>query len=204
VRLSSLEPDLLTDEVLMGLSRVKKLCPHFHLSLQSGSDGVLQRMSRRYSTDEYFTKVQTIRALFGTNTAFTTDMMVGFPGESDAEFAESLAFAREIGFAKIHVFPFSARAGTLAAAMRDHIPDAVKRERRDALLAAANDLRAAFLSSQVGQTLNVLVEQNSFGYAENYAPVKTIGKIKQNEIINVKIKGEKNNGSSSYLYGEKI
>jgi threonylcarbamoyladenosine tRNA methylthiotransferase MtaB len=206
VRLSSVEPDLLSDEMLENLAKIKNLCPHFHLSLQSGSDGVLKRMGRRYTVGEYYKKVQKIRLLWGENVALTTDMMTGFPAETEEEFTESLAFARKINFSKIHVFPFSVRTGTLAAEMENQVSELVKRERRDRLLEAAEKMRSEFLKSQIGKTLKVLIEKENFGHAENYAPVKIIGNVKRNEIINVKItkKGEQNDVSLQYLYGEEI
>jgi threonylcarbamoyladenosine tRNA methylthiotransferase MtaB len=206
VRLSSLEPDLLTDDMLRRLALVKNLCPHFHLSLQSGSTSVLERMGRRYTADEYMALMQRIRLFFGDRAAFTTDMMVGFPGETDEEFLESLALARLAGFAKIHVFPFSPRPGTPAAVMDGQVPGRIKRERRDRLLTVAEELRNEFLDAQIGKTLSVLIEQGGFGHAENYAPVKVLGNTQQNEIINVKIinKGVHENVSSQNLYGEKV
>jgi len=206
VRLSSLEPDLLTDEMLERLSKTANLCPHFHLSLQSGSDSVLKRMGRRYTSDDYTRTIKNIRSLFGTDCTFTTDMITGFPGETEQEFSESLCFARQIGFSIIHVFPFSPRPGTTAALMTGQVPRDIMRDRRDKLLAVADELRAVFLGRQIGRTFNVLVEKDNFGYTENYAPVKIIGgKYKQNDIIKTKIinKGDKNNVSSQYLYGEK-
>jgi len=197
VRLSSVEPDLLTDEILENLALEKKLCPHFHLSLQSGSNSVLQRMNRRYTAEQYYEKVQKIRKLFGAETAFTTDIMTGFPGETEQEFLHGLAFARRIGFAKIHVFPFSPRPGTAAATMENQVPESIKRERRDRLLHAAEEMRRKFLSAQIGKTLNVLVEKENFGHAENYAPVKILpvgGKTAQrNEIPCIKIISVENN-----------
>jgi threonylcarbamoyladenosine tRNA methylthiotransferase MtaB len=201
VRLSSVEPDLLSDDILENLAREKKLCPHFHLSLQSGSDSVLKRMSRRYTAQEYCEKVQKIRGLFGAEATFTTDMMTGFPGETEEEFQESLAFAQKINFAKIHVFPFSARPGTLAAAMENQVPESIKKERRDRLLHAAEEMRTAFLKAQIGKTLKVLIEKDGFGHAKNYAPVKIINKIVQrNEILNIKINSVENN----FCIGEPI
>jgi len=188
VRLSSVESDLLTDETLEKLAGIKNLCPHFHLSLQSGSDSVLKRMGRRYTAREYYEKTQKIRSLFGENVALTTDMLTGFPAETEQEFQESLDFARKVNFAKIHVFPFSVRAGTKAADMENQVPESVKRERRDRLLQAAEEMRQEFLTAQIGKTLSVLVEKENFGHAENYVPVKIINKIVQkNEILEIKI-----------------
>ncbi|MDR2532585.1 MAG: tRNA (N(6)-L-threonylcarbamoyladenosine(37)-C(2))-methylthiotransferase MtaB [Oscillospiraceae bacterium] len=192
VRLSSVEPDLLTDALLEKLAQIKKLCPHFHLSLQSGSDSILKRMGRRYTADEYYKKVQKIRSLFKTP-AFTTDMMTGFPGETEEEFVESLGFARKAGFSKIHVFPFSARAGTAAASMENQVPENIRRERRNRLLSAADEMRREFLTAQIGRTLSVLVEKRTsadevFGHAENYTPVKILSKTAQkNDILSVTV-----------------
>ncbi|MCL2696976.1 MAG: tRNA (N(6)-L-threonylcarbamoyladenosine(37)-C(2))-methylthiotransferase MtaB [Oscillospiraceae bacterium] len=194
VRLSSAEPDLLNDSLLEQLAREKKLCPHFHLSLQSGSGSVLKRMGRRYTTDEYYKKVQKIRSMFGENAALTTDIIVGFPGETEQEFKESIGFTREIKFAKIHVFPFSLRPGTPAATMENQVPERIKRERRDEFLRAAEEMRSGFLNAQIGRILNVLIENENFGHAENYAPVKIINKTTQrNDVLSAKIIKIENN-----------
>jgi len=196
VRLSSVEPDLLSDNLLEALALAAGLAPHFHLSLQSGSDGVLARMCRNYTADDYYARIEKIRSLFGEDCAFTTDMIVGFPGETEQEFKESLDFAYKIGFSKIHVFPFSMRQGTSAALMENQIPEKIKLERRDSLMQAAAQMRQDFLTAQIGKTLSVLVEKRTtpnevFGHAENYAPVKIISKtadsVNRNEILNVKI-----------------
>ena len=195
VRLSSVEPDLLGDSLLERLSLEKKLCPHFHMSLQSGSDGVLKRMGRRYTAREYYERVLKIRSLFkGSNEiSFTTDIIVGFPGETDEEFNESLEFVQKTNFSKIHVFPFSARPGTPAASMLNQVPDCVKNERRGKMLKAADELRRCFLAAQAGGVLSVLVEKRTspgevFGHARNYAPVKILSEnAMRNEILNVKI-----------------
>jgi threonylcarbamoyladenosine tRNA methylthiotransferase MtaB len=136
VRLGSLEPDMLSDADITRLAALPKLCRHFHLSLQSGSDATLARMNRRYDTAHYRGKIALIRRLL-PNAALTTDIIAGFPGETDAEFAETLAFAQECRFDKIHVFTFSPREGTAAAAMSGQIPAAVKKSRFAALNAIA-------------------------------------------------------------------
>jgi threonylcarbamoyladenosine tRNA methylthiotransferase MtaB len=191
VRLSSVEPDLLTDEMLKRLSNIKNLCPHFHLSLQSGSNSVLKRMGRHYTADDYYIKIQKIRSLFGDETAFTTDIIVGFPGETDYEFEESINFTRKINFSKIHVFPFSKRSGTLAAVMENQVPESIKRIRRDEFIKTADKMREEFLKAQNGKILSVLTEKENFGHAENYVPVK-VKTNKRNEILNVKITGANN------------
>ncbi len=175
VRLGSLEPDVIGPEDFARMAATGKVCPQFHLSLQSGSDSVLRRMGRRYDTDAYLRVVEEIRARFPLP-ALTTDLMVGFPGETEEEFRQSVAFARRVGFAKIHVFAYSPREGTRAAAMEDQVPAAVKRERSAALIAAAGELRQAFLQSMVGQVQPVLFEERGkdglqTGYTPNYTPV---------------------------------
>lgn len=120
VRLSSLEPELLTDEDIARMAAQKKLCPHFHLSLQSGSSATLKRMNRHYTPDEYYDIVLRLRKAF-PDCAITTDIMVGFAGETDEEFKESCEFAQKVGFAAMHVFTYSIREGTAAARRTDHV-----------------------------------------------------------------------------------
>jgi len=195
VRLGSLEPDLLTAELLEKFSICSKieLCPHFHVSLQSGCDSVLKRMGRHYSAKEYFDLVERLRALF-PGAAVTTDIMVGFPGESETEFETSLAFTRGVGFSKIHVFPYSSRPDTAAAAMPGQIPRAVKQARAKKMLTLAEECHDIFLNSQIGRTLEVLAEEphpagGMRGYSAHYAPVRIVdaGPETQNQIIPVKI-----------------
>ncbi len=176
VRLGSLEPEQLSEEVIARLSRQKKLCPQFHLSLQSGSDATLKRMNRHYSAEEYRTIVKNLRAAFA-NTAITTDIMVGFPGENDEEFQESLAFAEEISFAKVHVFSYSRRPGTKANNAPDQVTQAVKEQRSRLMIEATQKTKEAFFGEQIGLTEPVLFERecdkNVYeGYTENYTPVK--------------------------------
>lgn len=175
VRLGSLEPDHLTPAILNQLSKEEKLCPQFHISLQSGCDKTLKEMNRHYSVSEYRQLCHNLRQNFKDCT-LTTDMMVGFPGESEGDFAESLRFAAEIGFEKIHVFPYSARENT-PAAKRPQIDKAIKEERCHRLLETAEQLRGRFLQQQIGKTVNVLFESrhaDNFyeGYTTNYTPVR--------------------------------
>ena len=195
VRLGSLEPDLLTPTLLEKLSFCSKieLCPQFHVSLQSGCDSVLKRMNRHYLPEDYFTTVNHLRARF-PGAALTTDILVGFPGESEAEFEASLAFARAVGFAKIHVFPFSPRPGTAAAAMPAQVPRAIKQARAKKMLALAEECHANFLHSQIGRVLEVLPEEphpagGMRGYSAHYAPVRAAdaGPAQCNQIIPVRI-----------------
>jgi threonylcarbamoyladenosine tRNA methylthiotransferase MtaB len=176
VRLGSLEPEQLSEPVIARLSRQDKLCPQFHLSLQSGCDATLKRMNRHYDTQEYRTIVKNLRAAFA-NAAITTDMMVGFPGETEVEFQESLAFAKEIGFAKVHVFAYSRRPGTVANDSPNQVVQAVKEQRSRLLIKATLETKQAFFKEQLGLTEPVLFERECEqgvyeGYTENYTPVK--------------------------------
>ena len=170
VRLGSLEPDHLTDDVLRRLSQLEKLCPQFHISLQSGCDATLRRMNRHYTAAEYDALCGKLRRLFPECT-LTTDIMVGFPGETEEDHAQSLAFAQKIGFEKVHVFPYSPRSGTRAAQMPDQVPKAVKEQRAAQMIRTMDTVRQAFLLSQVGKTAQVLVEDEQEGYTANYTAV---------------------------------
>ena len=158
IRLGSLEPRIV-DEALCGLLRQhKNLCPHFHLSMQSGSDTVLARMRRKYDTARYYESVRLLKEAF-PGCAVTTDMIVGFPGETEAEFAESLAFLRKCGFAAMHVFPYSRRPGTPADKMPGQLGNAVKEARSAAAIAAAAELNTRFRQSMIGSVQEVLFEE---------------------------------------------
>lgn len=198
VRLSSLEPELLDEEMLSRLGAQEKLCPHFHLSLQSGSDGTLKRMNRHYTADEYYEIVCNIRRRF-PDAAITTDIMVGFAGETEEEFSETCRFAEKVGFAKIHVFSYSVREGTAAAKRTDHIPENVKNERYKILSDIDNCLHGEFLRSQVGTVQEILVEKRKSpdyvnGYTKNYTPVRIYGEdIPRHSVVRVKITDVKEN-----------
>lgn len=175
VRLGSLEPEQLSLPVIQRLAAQKKLCPQFHLSLQSGCDATLRRMNRHYDTAEYREIVQNLRAAF-PNAAITTDIMVGFAGETEQEFAESLAFAEEIGFAKVHVFAYSRRPGTVAYSAPDQLTKEVKDRRSRAMIEVTLGTMREFFQRQVGQTAGVLFERECApgvyeGYTENYTSV---------------------------------
>lgn len=181
VRLSSLEPELLDEKMLARLAAQKKLCPHFHLSLQSGCDETLKRMNRRYTCAEYAEIVANIRRAF-SGCSITTDMMAGFAGETEEEFAQSLAFAEKIGFAKIHAFAYSVREGTAAAKRTDHIPEQTRQERFRRLCALDEKLHTKFLSEQVGTIQPVLIQKRTSpdfaaGLTPNYTPVRLYGSI---------------------------
>ena len=175
VRLGSLEPEQLSEDVIRRMAKQKKLCPQFHLSLQSGCDATLKRMNRHYTADEYRTIVRNLRAAF-ENAAITTDIMVGFAGETDEEFAESLAFAEEIAFAKVHVFAYSRRPGTRAYDMGDQLTNAVKEARSHEMIRVTTATQQAFFKAQIGRTEEVLFEREIQkgvweGYSMNYTPV---------------------------------
>ncbi len=173
VRLGSLEPDLFTDEMLARLAAQPKFCPQFHLALQSGCDATLKRMNRHYDTAFFLDLVERIRAEF-KNSSITTDVMVGFPGEDENEFGQSVAFVKKVGFARCHVFAYSRREGTFAAKMPGQVTRAVKAERSSKMIAAAAECEHDFLSSQVGQTAFVLFETNENGVNRGYTPNYTL------------------------------
>ena len=174
IRLGSMEPDQFTPELIENLAKNSKLCPQFHLSLQSGSDRVLARMNRHYTTEFYAEVIGQLRAVF-PDCAITTDVMCGFPGETDEEFEETLAFMKKIGFAKVHPFIYSPREGTPAAAMKQVDPK-VKKQRMERLMETAKQGADAFMNALLGQTIPVLLEQKKAdglweGHTPSYVPV---------------------------------
>ena len=175
VRLSSLEPDLISQDDVIALSKEKKFCPQFHLSLQSGSNNVLKRMNRHYDTNTYKLIVDFIFNTF-ENPSITTDIMVGFPGETNEEFEESIKFVKEIGFLKTHIFPYSIRPGTIAAKMDGQISKSEKQKRVDIMENAAKEARKQYLKTQLNTTQQVLFERQksniATGYTKNYIKVK--------------------------------
>lgn len=205
VRLGSLEPETITDEMIERLGKQSKLCPQFHLSLQSGCNETLKRMNRHYTTAEYETLCKELRARF-TDCTLTTDVMVGFPTESEDEFYESLEFVKKIRFEKVHVFPYSPRSGTIAAVMKPQITKAEKEKRSRIMMAAAQEIRNRFLESQVGLTVEVLVEGDfdkgvAQGYTRNYTPVKIIGSgLPAGIICRVKITGVEDDCCSGEIF----
>ena len=192
VRLGSIEPDLLSDEELRAMAEIPEFCPQFHLSLQSGCDETLKRMNRHYDTAFYRDLVSRIRKHF-ENASITTDIMVGFAGETDEEFEKSARFAEEIGFAKSHVFPYSIRKGTTAEKFKNHVSEEIKRQREKEMLQRTDKVRESFLKTQVGLTETVLTEtkaQNGYleGYTKNYTPVRFKSEsTKPGDIVRVKI-----------------
>ncbi|MGI6688780.1 MAG: tRNA (N(6)-L-threonylcarbamoyladenosine(37)-C(2))-methylthiotransferase MtaB [Christensenellales bacterium] len=169
IRLGSLEPVVATAEFVRAIAEIPQVCPQFHLSLQSGSDTVLARMRRRYTAAEYLASARRLQGAF-PGCALTTDLMVGFPGETETEFAQSLAFCREVGFAKMHVFPFSRRAGTAADKMPGQLPRAVKAERARAAIALSDELSEAYRGQFTGSVLLVLFETRNGEDARGHSP----------------------------------
>ena len=191
VRLGSLEPRIV-DEDFCRLNRHKNLCPHFHLSMQSGSDGVLARMRRKYDTARYYESVAMLKDAF-PGCAVTTDMIVGFPGETEEEFAESLAFIRKCGFAAMHVFPYSRRPGTPADKLPGQLGNAVKEARSAAAIAAAAEMNRSFREGMIGTVQQVLFEELDGNYWTGHAPnsirVYAPGAGLHNQVLPVRITG---------------
>ena len=176
VRLGSLEPVVVTEDFCRALAAMSRLCPQFHLSLQSGSDTVLARMKRRYTAEEYLRAVELLRQYL-PGCALTTDVLCGFPGETDEEAAETLRFVEKAAFARIHVFPYSRRSGTLADRMPNQVPQAVKNRRAQELIALGNKLEASYAKELIGQDAEVLFEQPAGdglceGYTKTYVRVR--------------------------------
>lgn len=197
VRLGSLEPDLTDDALLNALSKIPEFCPQFHLSLQSGSEATLKRMNRLYSAAEYLALTQKIKGIWH-NASITTDIMVGFIGESDEEFKESLEFAKKVGFLKAHIFPYSIREGTFAATMKGRVNEAVKADRAAKMAEECDKISEEILKSLIGHTRSVLFEQRSgeysHGYSEDYISVYVKEDITPGEIKNIKILDTLNDG----------
>ena len=169
IRLGSLEPVIATADFARALGEMTKLCPQFHLALQSGCDSVLRRMRRRYDTAAFRESAQALRAVF-PDCALTTDVMSGFPGETDAEHRQSLDFCREMRFARMHVFPYSEREGTAAATMPDPVPRHIREERARELIALGAGMAEDYRRAQLGTVRRVLFEQCAEGVSVGYTP----------------------------------
>lgn len=198
IRLGSLEPRIIDEEFCTLLRSHKNLCPHFHLSMQSGSDAVLARMRRRYDTARYLESVALLKRHF-PGCAVTTDMIVGFPGETEAEFQESLAFLRKCSFASMHIFPYSRRPGTPADQMPGQLGNAVKEARSAAAIAVAEEMNRSFRESMIGTVQAVLFEEEAgslwTGHAPNSIRVYAPGEALHNRVLDVRITG---------LYGDGV
>lgn len=176
IRLGSIEPRWITKENIERMKKVDKLCKHFHLSLQSGSTTVLKRMNRKYTTEEFLERVQMLKEAFKDDLALTTDIIVGFPGETDEEFNETLKFVETVGFKEIHVFKYSKRDGTVAATMEGQIDGNIKHERSQKLIELSSRLTKEYNKKYIGKKVKVLVEKisdsNIEGYTDTYIKVK--------------------------------
>ena len=190
IRLGSLEPRIVTEEFVAALSACPNLCPQFHLSMQSGCDSVLERMKRKYTTEEYMESLERLRNAF-PGCAITTDMIVGFPGETEEEFEKSLSFIRQCRFADMHIFPYSRRPGTPAAEMPGQLPNAVKEERSRRAIAVSQEMSQSYHRALLGTTQAVLVEgmegEHSVGHAMNYVKIYIPGAYPRNEIQTVAV-----------------
>lgn len=196
IRLGSLEPRIITEEFVQTISSLPKMCPHFHLSLQSGCDATLKRMNRRYSAQEYYEKCELLRKYF-EHPALTTDVIVGFPGETEEEFAESKAFVEKVNFYETHIFKYSKRAGTRAAVMPDQVPEEIKTKRSNELLELGRKKQAEYEAKLVGTTQEVLMEEAveidgetyMVGHTKEYVKIgqKTLENL-SNQVVNVEIK----------------
>lgn len=192
IRLGSLEPRVVDEDFCRTLKAFDNLCPHFHLSMQSGCDTVLRRMNRKYDTARYYQSVELLKKTF-PGCAVTTDMIVAFPGETGEEFEESLAFIRKCAFAAMHVFPYSRRPGTPADAMPEQLSNAVKQARSAAAIEVATEMNRAFRQSMIGSVQQVLFEQASGDYETGHAPnsirVYVPGQALHNQVRPVQITG---------------
>ena len=195
IRMGSLEPRIITEEFAKALSTMHKICPHFHLSLQSGSNATLKRMNRKYTAEEYYEKCELLRKYF-KDPALTTDVIVGFPGETEEEFAESRAFVDKVDFYETHIFKYSKREGTVAAGMPDQVPDQVKTARSNELIELGSVKKRQYEERLLGTTQEVLLEEEierdgdlwQVGHTKEY--VKIGCKLPQkmiNKLINVEI-----------------
>jgi threonylcarbamoyladenosine tRNA methylthiotransferase MtaB len=186
VRIGSIDPTFFTEEVIQKISSLKKLCPHFHLSLQSGCNETLKRMNRHYTTDEYRKVVESLRNNI-SDVSITTDIIVGFPGETEEEFNETYEFLKEIKLSKMHIFKYSPRKGTRAAKMKEIVDGNIKEERSHKLISLNEVLEIEFMNKFIGRDMNVLYEQkykNNEGCFEGYTPnyIKVVTEIREEAV----------------------
>ncbi|MBQ9857957.1 MAG: tRNA (N(6)-L-threonylcarbamoyladenosine(37)-C(2))-methylthiotransferase MtaB [Oscillospiraceae bacterium] len=195
IHLGSLEPRTANEEFCRMLSEVPNICPHFHLSLQSGCDTVLKRMKRKYDTELFYSSCVNLRKYF-PNCGITTDLLTGFPGETEEEFSQTLEFIKKCDFSAMHVFPYSIRPGTPAAKMENQIDKKVKKERAAKASAIANEMSESFANAQIGMALRVLFETEtdgvSRGHSENYLEVEVLETGLHGKVLNVQVTDTKN------------
>ena len=197
IRISSIEMNELNDKFLKEFQNNPKICDHLHIPLQAGSDEILKKMNRKYNLDEFKEKIQKIREI-RPEIAITTDIIVGFPHETDELFETTMKTAEELKFSKIHVFPYSVREGTVAARMDNQIPEVIKKERSKRLVALSNELEEAYQRQFIGRELSVLVEQKNLGCTSNYLKVQLDKEQEANTFVNVFITSYEN----GLLYGK--
>lgn len=177
IRLGSLDPEVVTEDFVERLGKVKKICPHFHFSLQSGCDKTLKAMNRHYTSDEYYEKCQLIRKYID-NPAFTTDVIVGFPGETEEDYISSREFVKKVKFAELHVFKYSKRDGTVAAKMPNQIDEKIKTLRSEDLIKTGEKLTKEFRQAKIGQDTTVLFEEKILLDNKEYWVGHTVDYIK--------------------------
>lgn len=207
IRLSSVEPVLIDEEFLKEVSKYPKFCDHFHLSLQSGSDTVLERMNRRYTAEEYLESVKLIRKYY-PNAGITTDIIVGFPGETEEEFQETIDFVKKVKFSRVHVFKYSPREGTPAYDMKNQVDGNIKNQRSKILIELTEKLRKEFESSFIGETLEVLVERKRhdhfLAHSTNYIEIAFNSELDYtNNIIDLEITKFEDGNLYGKVKGEK-
>ena len=205
IRLGSLNVEVIDDEFLAELKKLKNFCPHFHLSLQSGSNAVLKAMNRRYTREEYAKKVDLIREYF-PDTGITTDIIVGFPGESDKDFLDTVDLVRMVRFSDIHPFPFSPRSGTVAFKM-EQVDSSIKKKRLDKLLEIKKECKDEFDRLNLGSEQEVVVEEKKdgyySGYSKNYLKVFVEGENLSGKTVKVKITDKKFDGVTGQIIEER-
>lgn len=202
IRLGSLEPRTVTERFCSELKQMHNLCPHFHLSMQSGCDSVLRRMGRKYDTARYYESVQLLRKYF-PECSVTTDMIVGFPGETQEEFDMSLEFIRRCAFSSMHIFPYSKREGTKAADMSGQIEKSIKASRARAAAAVAEETKREYLKMCVGSMQEVLFESYEDGVAVGHAPNYTQVRVESSENLHGEIRTVRITGNGSdWLTGD--
>ena len=205
LRISSIEITELNDDFLKVLEKYPVIVSHLHIPLQAGSDTILKAMNRKYLTDYFYNKIEVIRKI-RPDISITTDIIVGFPGESDELFEETLEFVKKIKFSKIHVFPYSRRKGTKADLMDNQIPDDIKKERVKRLIDLGKELEIEYLDSFIGKVVPVLIEKKednySIGHTDNYLNVLVMDKVSSNKIVNVKITKRCELNLEGYIVGE--
>lgn len=204
IRLGSIEPLLLEDAFLERLQKLKKICPHFHLSLQSGCDETLKRMNRRYTIKQFSNIVENLRNVYD-DVILTTDIIVGFPGETEKEFEDTYEFLKKIQFYKMHIFQYSKRNGTKAAGMENQVPNAIKEQRSKKMLALSDKNQEFYHQQYIGKNVSVLLEEKEAefckGHTANYLLVKVKSDLdRTNEMVMVKVE----NMTTNELIGENV